>query len=115
MLKMEEAVRKIAIILTEKTWQSNNQQDFKSGKLYEPTDMNKPEYMRNYNDAITEKNMGSGDVTDSNGYIVERAIWNKIKSNSKNFNQDGTLNVEKMINDLSKARKELFRSYTKGL
>lgn len=111
--KLNESLTKIAIILEERMWQANGQQDPKDGRVYEPTDMNKPEHMKNYNDAVMEKNMGAGDVSRSNDHKLVSAIWDKIKADENNFNANGTLNIEKVIGDLSKAEYEYMEAYKK--
>lgn len=95
------SIVKIAILRNERTWQNNDKN----------VDGVKPEHQKNFWDAAFSrmgKGEGKGQVKNVDNYNDTIRVWKELKKDKSNFKADGSLDVEKVYNSLSKAEKKVF-------
>ena len=63
--------------------------------------------MQNYWDSAFER-VPSTKVRDGLSYERTKNVWNELKQNPDNFNKDGSLNIDKVYENLSPAEKKVF-------
>lgn len=108
-------IAQLAQLKVEAMQQQNAIKDPNTGIVYEVGDPNKPDYLKNYFDAVytgREREIGAMDNTFALDFEIGKNAWAELKQDPKNWNPDGTLNVEYMYNKLSKPEKELYDTIT---